>query len=104
MGRRHRCIGSGPQTTNSAIRRPSLPDSTKYPTWKAAIKQHGNQKHSFNESFLDHSGGDLVLCFGKAVEVSVERTPKHAGYVTPLRDGNHRFFDSEFTIVVIFRR
>ena len=27
-----------------------------------------------------------------------------AGYVTPLRDGNHRFFDHEFTLAVIFRR
>lgn len=27
-----------------------------------------------------------------------------AGYVTPLRDGNHRFFDHEFTVAVIFRR
>ncbi len=26
------------------------------------------------------------------------------GYVTPLRDGNHRFFDHEFTVAVIFRR
>ncbi len=27
-----------------------------------------------------------------------------AGYVAPLRDGNHRFFDHEFTLAVIFRR
>jgi len=26
----------------------------------------------------------------------------HAGYVTPLRDGNHRFFDNEFNVAVIF--
>lgn len=27
-----------------------------------------------------------------------------AGYVTPLRTGDHRFFDHEFTVAVIFRR
>ena len=27
-----------------------------------------------------------------------------AGYVAPLRDSNHRFFDHEFTLAVIFRR
>lgn len=31
-------------------------------------------------------------------------TTIRAGYVTPLRDGNHRFFDSEFTVAVVFRR
>lgn len=45
----------------------------------------------------------INLTIGVHAEIA-RSTIIRAGYVTPLRDGNHRFFDSEFTVAVIFRR
>ncbi len=45
----------------------------------------------------------INMTFALHTEIA-RNTIIRAGYVTPLRDGNHRFFDSEFTIAVIFRR
>ncbi len=43
------------------------------------------------------------LTFALHTEIA-SSTIIRAGYVAPLRDGNHRFFDHEFTLAVIFRR
>lgn len=45
----------------------------------------------------------INLTIGVHAEIA-RSTIIRAGYVTPLRSGNHRFFDSEFTIAVVFRR
>lgn len=45
----------------------------------------------------------INMTFALHTEIA-RNTIIRAGYVTPLRDGNHRFFDSEFTVAVIFRR
>lgn len=45
----------------------------------------------------------LNLTIGLHTEIA-RSTIIRAGYVTPLRSGNHKLFDSEFTLAVIFRR
>ena len=45
----------------------------------------------------------LNMTVGLHAEIARSTTIR-VGYVTPLRDQNHRFFDSEFTIAVVFRR
>lgn len=56
-------------------------------------------------TFGANSGSLDALNLTIALHTEIARsTVVRAGYVTPLRDGNHRFFDSEFTIAVIFRR
>lgn len=45
----------------------------------------------------------LNLTIGLQTEIA-RSTILRAGYVTPLRSGNHKLFDSEFTLAVIFRR
>lgn len=56
-------------------------------------------------TFGANSGSLDALNLTIALHTEIARsTIIRAGYVTPLRDGNHRFFDSEFTIAVIFRR
>lgn len=44
----------------------------------------------------------LNLTIGLHTEL-VRSTIIRAGYVTPLRDGDHCFFDNEFTVAVNFR-
>lgn len=56
-------------------------------------------------TFGANAGSLDALNLTIALHTEIARsTTIRAGYVTPLRDGNHRFFDSEFTIAVIFRR
>jgi hypothetical protein len=45
----------------------------------------------------------LNLTVGLHAEIA-QSTILRAGYVTPLRDDNHRFFDCEVTVALIFRR
>jgi hypothetical protein len=56
-------------------------------------------------TFGANSGRLDALNLTMALHLEIARsTIVRAGYVTPLRDGNHRFFDHEFTVAVIFRR
>lgn len=56
-------------------------------------------------TFGSNAGSLDALNLTVALHTEIARnTIIRAGYVTPLRDGNHRFFDSEFTVAVIFRR
>ena len=45
----------------------------------------------------------LNMAFGLHAQLA-RSTVLRTAYITPLRDGNHRFFDGEFTVAVIFRR
>jgi hypothetical protein len=45
----------------------------------------------------------INMTFALHAEIA-RSTIVRAGYVAPLRDGNHRFFDQEFSVAVIFRR
>lgn len=45
----------------------------------------------------------LNMAFGLHTQLG-RSTILRTAYITPLRDGNHRFFDGEFTVAVIFRR
>lgn len=56
-------------------------------------------------TFGANSGSLDAINMTFALHTEIARsTIIRAGYVTPLRDGNHRFFDHEFTLAVIFRR
>ena len=56
-------------------------------------------------TFGANSGRYDALNLTIALHTEIARnTTIRAGYVTPLRDGNHRFFDSEFTVAIVFRR
>lgn len=56
-------------------------------------------------TFGANSGSLDAINMTFALHTEIARsTIVRAGYVTPLRDGNHRFFDHEFTLAVIFRR
>ena len=67
----------------------------------ADVVSSANQQVVFgaNSGSLDA----INLTIGLHTEIN-RSTVIRAGYVTPLRDGNHRFFDSEFTVAVIFKR
>lgn len=56
-------------------------------------------------SFGNKSSGDdvLNLTFGLHAELT-QSTFLRVGYVTPLRDENHRFFDNEITLALVYRR
>lgn len=56
-------------------------------------------------TFASNSGRLDVLNLTVALHTEISRsTTIRAGFVTPLRGHDHRFFDSEFTVAVIFRR
>ncbi len=58
-----------------------------------------------SSTFGSNAGSLDAINMTFALHTEIARnTIIRAGYVTPLRDGNHRFFDSEFTVAVIFRR
>lgn len=68
---------------------------------RADVVSDSNQIVTFgaNSGSLDA----VNMTFALHTEIA-RSTIIRAGYVTPLRNGNHRFFDHEFTLAVIFRR